>query len=66
MIITWLLALLWNIKYKDKNILIVTHGGTSVSIKCFFTQYPLEKLIDRDVIKGLGNCEIARYSLERR
>lgn len=51
--------------YKDKNILIVTHGGTSVYIKCYFLKIPLEKLVDRgEVIKGLKNCEIAKFKIE--
>jgi len=50
-------------KYKDKRILIVTHGGTSVPIKCYFKRYPLEQLIDRDVIKGLKNCEIEKFKI---
>lgn len=49
--------------YKDKNILLVTHGGVSVPIKCFFMKYPLENLIDRDSIKGLKNCEIAKFKI---
>ncbi len=49
-------------KYKDKNILLVTHGGVSVPIKCYFMKYPLEKLINRDIIKGLENCEIAKFT----
>ena len=49
--------------YKDKNILIVTHGGASVPIKCYFMKYPLEKLVDRDAIKGLKNCEIAKFEI---
>ena len=50
-------------KYKDKNILIVTHGGVSVPIKCYFMKYPLENLLDRDGIKGLQNCEVAKFEV---
>ena len=49
--------------YKDKNILLVTHGGVSVPIKCYFMKYPLENLVDRDAIKGLKNCEIAKFKI---
>lgn len=49
--------------YKDKNILLVTHGGVSVPIKCYFMKYPLENLVDRDAIKGLRNCEIAKFKV---
>ena len=48
-------------KYKDKNILIVTHGGVSAVIKCYFMKYPLENFVDREKIKGLKNCEIAEF-----
>lgn len=50
-------------KYKEKNILIVTHGGVSVPIKCYFMKYPLENLLDRDIIKGLQNCEVAKFEV---
>lgn len=50
-------------KYRDKKILLVTHGGVSVPIKCYFTKYPLENLKDRDVIKGLKNCEIIKFKI---
>ena len=50
-------------KYKDKNILIVTHRGVSVPIKCYFMKYPLENLVDREVIKGLKNCEIIKFEI---
>ncbi len=50
-------------KYKDKNILIVTHGGVSVPMKCYFMNYPLKRLVDRDVVKGLKNCEVAKFKV---
>lgn len=51
-------------KYKDKNILLVTHGGVSIPIKCYFTKYPLKKLNRRnEEIKALKNCEIVKFSL---
>lgn len=50
-------------KYKDKNILIVTHGGVSVPIICFFKKYSLENLVDKEAIKGLKNCEIAKFEI---
>lgn len=49
--------------YKDKNILLVTHGGVSIPIKCYFMKYPLENLVDRNVIKALKNCEIAKFKI---
>lgn len=47
--------------YKEKNILLVTHGGVSAVIECYFKNYPLENFVDRSIIKGLKNCEIAQY-----
>lgn len=51
------------IKYKEKNVLIVTHGSASIPIKCYFMKYPLEKLVDREKIKGLENCEIVEFEI---
>ena len=51
------------IRYKDKNILLVTHGGVSVPIKYYFMNEPLEKFVDRDNIKGLKNCEIIKFKI---
>ncbi len=48
-------------KYKDNNILLVTHGGVSVPIKSYCMKYPLEKIVDREEIKGLKNCEVYSY-----
>lgn len=48
-------------KYKDSNILIVSHGGVSVPITCYFTIFNLEDLVDRSIITGLKNCEVAKY-----
>lgn len=50
-------------RYKDKNILLVTHGGVSVPIKYYFMNEPLENLVDRDNIKGLKNCEIIKFKI---
>ncbi len=50
-------------KYRDKKILLVTHGGVSVPIKCYFMKYSLENLKDREVIKGLKNCEIIKFKM---
>lgn len=48
-------------KYKDKNILIVTHGGVSTVIKCYFLKYPLQYINDREKVKGLKNCEVVEF-----
>ena len=50
-------------KYKGKNILLVTHGGSFVIIKCYFTKFPLKQFIDRDSMKGIGNCEFESFSI---
>ena len=50
-------------KYKDENVLIVTHGSSSIPIKCYFMKYPLEKLVDREKIKGLENCEVVEFEI---
>lgn len=45
-------------KYKDKRILIVTHGGVSILMKCYFSGIP-----DMDSLLPLciGNCEIEKF-----
>lgn len=50
-------------KYKDKNILLVTHGSASIPIKCYFMKYPLENLINREKIKGLENGEVVEFEI---
>ena len=50
-------------KYKNKNILLVTHGSASIPIKCYFMKYPLQNLVDREKIKGLENCEVIEFEI---
>lgn len=50
-------------KSKNKNILIVTHGGVSVVIKYYFNKLPLENFVDREKIKGLKNCEVIEFNI---
>lgn len=50
-------------KYKDKNLLLVTHGGVSVPIRFYFMKKPLEEFIERDSIKGLKNCEVIKFEI---
>lgn len=50
-------------KYKDENVLIVTHGSSSIPIKCYFMKYPLENLVNREKIKGLENCEVVEFEI---
>ena len=47
-------------KYKDKNILLVTHGGVSIPIYCYFNGVPDEKDL---IYLGIGNCEIKKYTV---
>lgn len=48
-------------KYKDKNILIVGHGGVSIPIACFFNgNIPKGTLVYAGLV--LGNCEVANYN----
>ena len=45
-------------EYPNKNVLIVSHGGVSIPIKCYFSEIPdMYSLLEL----CLGNCEIAKY-----
>lgn len=46
--------------YSDKTVLMVTHGGVSKAINCYFNGIPADGDL-QDV--GLGNCEIAKYTI---
>lgn len=51
-------------KYSDKNILLVTHGGVSIPIYCYFNNIiPKNTLIDRGY--NLGNCEIRLFDNQK-
>lgn len=50
-------------KYNGKNILIVSHGATSVPINCYFEKYPLEQFLGRDKVRKLGNCETWKFKI---
>lgn len=45
-------------KYPNKNILIVTHAGVSIYIKCFFEGEPQDKDYSKYKLK---NCEVLTY-----
>lgn len=50
-------------KYKDKNVLLVTHGGVSISIDCFFNNtIPSDSLINTG--PALGHCEVKEYDIK--
>lgn len=47
-----------HLKYKDKRILLVAHGGISIPIYCYFNEIPnTDNLLDL----LLDNCEVAKY-----
>lgn len=47
-----------HLKYKNKRILLVAHGGISIPVYCYFNGIP-----DKDTLLGLAleNCEVAKY-----
>jgi probable phosphoglycerate mutase len=47
-------------QYKDKNILLVTHGGVSRAIYFYFNELPKDGMIEKINLK---NCEIKQYKL---
>ena len=49
-------------KYKDKNILIVAHGGISIPIRCYFNEnIPEGSLVAAGLV--LENCQVASYDI---
>lgn len=46
------------IKYKDKKVLLVTHGGVSIPIKCYFLGIPDVSTL---LPLAIGNCEIEKF-----
>ncbi len=47
--------------YSDKNVLIVTHGGVSIPIACYFNKnIPTGSLVEAGLV--LGNCQVLSYS----
>lgn len=49
------------IKYKGKNILLVTHGAVAKAIQFYFQELPEDRMILN--ISGQKNCEIKEYDL---
>ena len=45
---------------KDKNVLIVTHGGVARAIDCYFNGIPED---NEDTGSMLSNCEVREYNL---
>ena len=51
-------------EYEDKNILLVTHGGVSIPVQCFFNKnIPNGSLVEAGLV--LENCEVASYSIDK-
>ena len=50
-------------KYKDKNVLIVSHGGVSMPAACYFSkEIPLGTLLEAGIL--LENCQVASYNID--
>ena len=47
-------------KYKDKNILLVTHGGVARAVYFYFNELPKDGMIQEF---GSSNCGIAEYEM---
>ena len=47
-------------QYQDKNVLLVTHGGTAQAIQAYFTGIEEDGQVPR---MGIRNCEIRKYEL---
>lgn len=50
------------IKYKGKNLLLVTHGAVARAIQFYFEEIPEDGMLLK--IKGQDNCEIKEYELK--
>ena len=51
------------VKYKDKNVLLVTHGGVSLPVHCYFNKMiPEGSLIDANIM--LDNCQVKEFEKE--
>jgi len=48
-------------EYKDKTVLVVTHGGFIVPVRCYFEGIPEGMEVLRGL--GIGNCEVLEYEL---
>lgn len=49
------------IKYKDKNILLVTHGAVARTIQFYFEEMPEDGMLLN--VSGQKNCEIKEYEM---
>ncbi len=48
-------------KYKDKNILLVSHAGVSIVLRCYLNG--IERKDARDKVERLKNCEVDIYDI---
>lgn len=48
-------------KYKNKSVILVTHGGVSQAIDCYFLGMPEKADYNYFMSKALKNCEVRRY-----
>ena len=49
------------IKYKSKNVLLVTHGAVSRAIQFYFQEIPRDGMLLN--VSGQKNCEIKEYEV---
>ena len=49
--------------YPGKNILLVSHGGVSIPVNCYFNGIPQNDDLLRLVLK---NCEYSKYEFTRK
>ena len=53
------------VKYEDKNVLIVAHGGISIPVACYFNEnIPVGSLVDAGL--ALGNCQVKHYCVNNK
>ena len=45
-------------KYEDKKVLLVTHAGVSIAIKCYFSKNPN---MDELLSMAIDNCEVIKF-----
>ena len=50
------------IKYKNQNVLVVTHAGVSIYIRCYFEGEPKDNNYSNYRLK---NCEIIEYNIDK-
>jgi broad specificity phosphatase PhoE len=50
-------------KYNSKNVLLVTHGGVSMAIDCYFNGMPEIGNFDTLIPHVPENCEIKKYKI---